>query len=138
MTLALHHIRDRAPPTAPPGQPLLTSFAEHASQSQSQATVSDPSQPQDGTEAGIKSLSPEELHKDIKELSYDLIMKEQQLEKLIRQLPGVGNSERDQVERMKELQRQLEEIEDERVAAVKEKEALVKQVEDRILGVHGL
>lgn len=66
------------------------------------------------------------------------MLKEQQLEILFENLPGMGISEKDQVERMKELQRQLDEIEPERLEAVKEKERLIEKVEKGIVGIGGI
>jgi len=62
-------------------------------------------------------------------------LKEQQIERLIAHLPGLNWSEREQVDRMKELERQLEDLEGERVKAVKDKDVLMKMVEDKITGV---
>ena len=62
-------------------------------------------------------------------------MKEQQIERLIAHLPGLNWSEKEQVERMKELERQLEDLEGERIKAVKDKDTLMKIVEDKIAGV---
>lgn len=64
-------------------------------------------------------------------------MKEQQLELLINRLPGIGSSEKEQVDRMRELEKQLEDVEGDRRQAVKEKEALVGKVEEKIMAVSG-
>jgi mediator of RNA polymerase II transcription subunit 21 len=54
---------------------------------------------------------------------------------LIANLPGLNVSEEQQIERMKQLERELEELETERAQAVKEKEVLLRKVEDKIMGV---
>lgn len=151
MYRGLQYIKERAPPSAPPNQPALSSFAEYesqqaaaaAAQSQSQhpsqptsTQPSDPSQP--AIPAPPPTLSEDQLHADIRELSRDLVLKEQQLEILINRLPGIGSSEKEQVERMKELERQLEGIEESRVKAVREKEELVRRVDRGIMGVSGV
>ena len=71
----------------------------------------------------------------MKEMAKDLVVKSQQIEMLIANLPGVNSSEEEQVKRMKELERELEDLEGERIRAVKEKEALLKKVEEKIMGV---
>ncbi|KAJ4353544.1 RNA polymerase II mediator complex subunit [Didymosphaeria variabile] len=76
---------------------------------------------------------PRRIPKDIAELSRDMVLKEQQIEVLIASLPGLDKSEAEQVARMKELEKELEGLEGERLRAVEEKEALVKKVEGKIL-----
>lgn len=75
----------------------------------------------------------EEFQKDIAELSRDMVLKEQQIEVLIASLPGLDKSEAEQVARMKELEKELEGLEGERMRAVEEKEALVKKVDGKIV-----
>lgn len=130
MQSSFAYIRLRAPPANIPGQPLLSTFAELEAQNAAQNTQStqNPSQPE-----SVAPPSQEEFVKDIQELSKDMVLKEQQIEVLIASLPGLNTSEKEQVQRMKDLQSELEEIEGERLEAVKEKEALLKKVEDRIL-----
>ncbi|EMD62531.1 hypothetical protein COCSADRAFT_93765 [Bipolaris sorokiniana ND90Pr] len=133
MAAALRQIRENAPPSVPPGQQRLDSFAElEAREAAQHNTANDPSQP---PFAPPPKPSPEQFQADIKELAQDITLKEQQIEKLIAHLPGLNWSEKEQVERMKELERQLEDLEGDRVKAVKEKETLMKMVEDKIAGV---
>ena len=68
-------------------------------------------------------------------MAIDITKKASQIELLIASLPGLNSSEKDQVARMKELERELEELEEERMQAVREKAALVKMVEEKIMGV---
>ncbi|KAJ4289106.1 RNA polymerase II mediator complex subunit [Kalmusia sp. IMI 367209] len=131
MQSSFAYIRLRAPPANIPGQPLLSTFAEFDAQNAAQNTQNTSqtaSQPQP-----TAPPTQEEFQKDIQELSKDMVLKEQQIEVLIASLPGLNTSEQEQVQRMKELERELEEIEGERLAAVKEKEVLLQKVEDRIV-----
>lgn len=92
-------------------------------------------QTQDAPTASLQEVSPEELQNQIKELSHDLVQKEQQIETLIKALPGHGVSEREQWERMRTLEKELQDLEQEREEAVKDKEELLRKVERLILGV---
>jgi mediator of RNA polymerase II transcription subunit 21 len=140
MQASLRYISNRAPPAAIPGQPLLSTFSElEASQATqttqaSQATQSGTHQDQPPA-ASIPTgpATQEEFSKDIRELSRDLVLKEQQIEVLIASLPGLNASEKEQVDRMKELERELEGLEGERKEAMKERETLLKNV-DEIIG----
>jgi mediator of RNA polymerase II transcription subunit 21 len=78
---------------------------------------------------------PEAFQASLRELARDLIMKEQQIEYLIDVLPGIGQSERAQEARMKELEAQLRDVEGERREAVREKEALVQRLDEVIARV---
>lgn len=140
MNMSLKYIKNRSPPGDIPGQPRVTSFAEQeaqaASQTQSQAHNPNASQTNanDGTQPPLPPPMPtqEEYQKDIRELSKDLVLKEQQIEVLIASLPGLNSSETEQVERMKALERELESLEGERLKAVNEKESLLRKVEEKI------
>lgn len=67
-----------------------------------------------------------------------MILKEQQIEVLVASLPGLNTSENEQMERMKELERELEGLEGERIEAVREREDLLKRVEEKIGSVGGM
>jgi mediator of RNA polymerase II transcription subunit 21 len=129
MNASLKYIKFRAPPGAIAGQPLLETFAEVEAKNSSAQNPSNPSQPP--TES-IAPPTQEEYQNDIKEMSRDMVLKEQQLEVLIASLPGLNTSESEQVERMKALEAELAGLEGERVEAVREKERLVGRVEERI------
>lgn len=124
MYTSLQYIRTQAPPAVIEGQPPLSSFAEHEAQQGQQTT-----DPSEKPAEPPKLPSPEEFAAQLNEFSNDIVLKEQQLEILFENLPGMGISEKDQVERMQELQRQLDDIEPERLEAIKEKERLVERVE---------
>jgi mediator of RNA polymerase II transcription subunit 21 len=130
MQSQLFQIRTRAPPSVPTGQQRVDSFAEKEAKDRSE---SNPTQPADASAPA--QPTHEEFAADIKDMARDLVLKQQQIELLIASLPGLNSSEAQQVQRMKELEGQLEELEGERVRAVKEREELVKLVEGRIVGV---
>ncbi|KAH6868295.1 hypothetical protein J4E91_007160 [Alternaria rosae] len=136
MSAALRQIRENAPPSVPEGQQPLETFAQlearNAAENTQQNPTADPSQQ---PIAAPPKPSPEQFQADLKEMAQDITLKEQQIERLIAHLPGLNWSEREQVDRMKELERQLEDLEGERVKAVKDKDVLMKMVEDKITGV---
>ncbi|KAI9760392.1 MAG: hypothetical protein M4579_001688 [Chaenotheca gracillima] len=68
-----------------------------------------------------------------RELARDLILKEQQIEYLISVLPGIGTSENEQKERIRELEDELREAERERREVGKEREELIERVEGVIM-----
>ncbi|KAF2849741.1 Mediator complex subunit 21 [Plenodomus tracheiphilus IPT5] len=142
MSTALHWIRENAPPSVPPGQQRLDTFAElearNAVESNATQTTTAPSALTQAPTAAPNTRAPipkEEFDKDMKEFAEDIVSKEQQIEQLIAHLPGLDFSEKEQIARMKELERQLEELEGERIEAVKEKERMLKLVEGKILSV---
>ena len=79
--------------------------------------------------------SPAQFTHDQRELARDLILKEQQIEYLISVLPGIGTSEREQLDRLTVLRRQLREAEEERKRAVADKDEVLKRLDDVILNV---
>ncbi|KAI5850956.1 mediator complex, subunit Med21 [Tricharina praecox] len=66
--------------------------------------------------------TPEVFESRMSELARDLIIKSKQIEVLITTLPGIGVSEDDQQARLRSLEAQLKEAEEERVKSVQEKE----------------
>jgi mediator of RNA polymerase II transcription subunit 21 len=139
MQRQLAHIRVNAPPSVPPGQQRVDTFAEIQAKTATEntQTSSNPSQltqaPAEPTQPS--QISPDQFHEDIKEFARDIVIKQQQMEALIANLPGLNVSEEQQIERMKQLERELEGLEGERLEAVKEKEVLLKKVEEKIMGV---
>ncbi len=70
-----------------------------------------------------------------RELARDLIIKEQQIEYLISVLPGIGTSEKEQEERLRELERELKVAEEERLQAVREREEVLEKLDRVIRGI---
>jgi mediator of RNA polymerase II transcription subunit 21 len=130
MQRQMAHIRLHAPPSAPPGQQRVEISTEPPSTTTSQLTQEAPAQ-----QPTSQKVSPEQFQEDIKEFARDIVIKQQQMEALIANLPGLNVSEEQQVQRMKDLERELEGLEGDRLAAVKEKEVLLKRVEEKIMGV---
>ncbi|SMN20848.1 similar to Saccharomyces cerevisiae YDR308C SRB7 Subunit of the RNA polymerase II mediator complex [Maudiozyma saulgeensis] len=76
--------------------------------------------------------NPEEFSNTIDELSTDIILKTRQVIKLIDSLPGVDVSTEEQMHRIDALQKSLVDTENKKIEAIKEKEKLLKNVDDLI------
>lgn len=135
MQSQLFQIRTRAPPSVPEGQQKLSSFAEKEATDKTENATQNSGHPVQASEPAPAQPSKDEFNKDLKEMAEDLVLKSQQIEMLIANLPGVNSSEAEQVQRMKELERELEHLEGERLQAVKDKELLLMKVEEKIMGV---
>ena len=72
------------------------------------------------------------------ELAQALVLKEQQIEYLIKSLPGLGNSEADQERRMRELEAELRGLEGERREMEGVREGLVESLGRAITGIGGV
>lgn len=69
------------------------------------------------------------------ELARDLILKEQQMEYLISNLPGLDNSEREQEQLIRDLEEELKVAEAQRLEAVKEKQEVLGKLNQVLRGV---
>lgn len=83
----------------------------------------------------VDALPLDQFKAQQRELAQDLILKEQQIEFLISILPGLENSEKDQEETIKQLERELQVAEAERKQALKEKEEVLARLEGVIRSV---
>lgn len=150
MFSSLSYVNERHAPAIIPGQPKLAvqppGGAQDAESTQANTQTntqsSIPSQQQQQQQQETDGPPPREnspvpdpvdvFDDALHELSRDLVMKEQQIEYLISVLPGIGQSEQAQKERMRELEVQLREVEEERTVAAQEKEELLRRVETAI------
>lgn len=64
----------------------------------------------------------------LKELARDLVLKEQQIEYLISVLPGIGESEANQSQRIQVLEKELREADGERKKALEERETMLDKL----------
>ncbi|KAH7072028.1 mediator complex, subunit Med21 [Paraphoma chrysanthemicola] len=135
MQSQMSYIKRNAPPSVPPGQQRVDTFAEVQAKTSNENTQTSTNPSQPTQPAQPEQVSQEQFQEDIKEFARDVVLKQQQMEALIASLPGLNVSEEQQIERMKQLERELEELETERTQAVKEKEVLLRKVEDKIMGV---
>lgn len=71
----------------------------------------------------------------MEELARDLIVKTQQVEVLIDSLPGIGISESEQMKKVNELEVTSQQVEEERLQALREKQELLNKCDELILKV---
>ncbi|QLI66399.1 Mediator of RNA polymerase II transcription subunit 21 [Metarhizium brunneum] len=83
----------------------------------------------------VDPLPADEFAAGLKELSRDLIIKEQQIEVLISNLPGLDNSERDQERNIKDLEEDLKAAEAQRQDALKERDHILAELDSVIRSV---
>ncbi|GAB7348993.1 hypothetical protein MBLNU459_g7972t1 [Dothideomycetes sp. NU459] len=72
--------------------------------------------------------TPEAFQAALRELARDLVIKEQQIEYLISVLPGLGSSESNQNQRIQALEKELREADDQRKAAMQDREEMLRQL----------
>lgn len=65
----------------------------------------------------------------------DLVIKEQQIEYLVKVLPGIGTSEQEQEERIRSLEKELRQVQEQRKQKRREMRGTVKRLENVIMGV---
>ncbi|PSK40091.1 Mediator of RNA polymerase II transcription subunit 21 [Elsinoe australis] len=77
---------------------------------------------------------PAVFQASLRELARDLVLKEQQIEYLIKVLPGIGNSAQEQNDRIEKLDKELREVEVQRTQAAKERDEMKSVVEGLVKG----
>lgn len=87
------------------------------------------------TQAPVDSLPPDVFQAGMVELARDLILKEQQMEYLISNLPGLDNSEREQEQLIRDLEEELKVAEAQRLEAVKEKQEVLGKLNQVLRGI---
>jgi mediator of RNA polymerase II transcription subunit 21 len=65
----------------------------------------------------------------------DLLLKEEQIEYLIKSLPGIGTSEKEQEERIKALELEMRQMQADRKQKRKEMRGVVNRLENVMMGV---
>jgi mediator of RNA polymerase II transcription subunit 21 len=83
----------------------------------------------------LRPDSPTTFAANQTQLVRDLVIKEQQIEYLLKVLPGIGTSENEQEERIRSLDKELRQIQEQRKQKRKEMRAVVKKLENVIMGV---
>jgi mediator of RNA polymerase II transcription subunit 21 len=83
----------------------------------------------------LKSVDQKTFEAAQNELAEDLVLKGQQIEDLIRRLPGLGRGEDEQAEEIKLLVERVREMERRRKAKRKEMRVLVRRLEDVVMGM---
>ncbi|GAB1318825.1 RNA polymerase II mediator complex subunit [Madurella fahalii] len=83
----------------------------------------------------VETLDPETFKAGQLEIARDLITKEQQIEYLISTLPGLDNSERDQLQMIRDLEEEIAAAEAQRLEAVKERDEVLKRLDGLVRGI---
>lgn len=83
----------------------------------------------------LRPDSPTTFASNQVQLVRDLVVKEQQIEYLIKALPGIGTSEKEQEERVQSLERELRQMQEQRKEKRIEMRAIVRRLENVIMGV---
>ena len=84
---------------------------------------------------GLQSVPPADFDHAQKELADDLVRKGQQIEYLIRNLPGLGRGEEQQAREIQELVVKIREMETVRKQKRREMRGCVRQLDDLVLGM---
>jgi len=127
-----------------PGQPAADDIPKpnapaNETQTTTQSTQPSTQQPEEPAKVGVPGDPvpdpPGVFRARLTELAKDLVLKEQQIEELIKVLPGIDQSVEEQERRIRELGIELEKAEKDRVQALEEREKLLEKVESVIVGV---
>lgn len=74
--------------------------------------------------------APDKFNAAMHEMAQELVLKEQQIEIVIKSLPGIGVNEADQEKRMRELEVELRQMEEERAKKEVEKQDMIDLLGD--------
>lgn len=100
-----------------------------------QAQQQEQQQQRTGAEDDHVPDSPTTFSAALRELARDIVIKHQQCEYIVDRLPGIGISEREQEQRLRDLDRELREVNVEAGEALREKDALLQKLDEVIVGV---
>lgn len=109
-----------------PGQQVQSPEPDSARNTVANTTLDQPS---------ARDLLDTNFDNTINELSTDIILKSRQISMLIDSLPGVGISEESQSKLIEELSEELERVEAERVAKIREKDEFLRWCEALVVEV---
>lgn len=123
------------PPALPPGAaPALTNGSAADANGVVKKEKKEEEKKPEGAAAHVPD-QPQIFEATMREMARSLILQEQKAEILINSLPGIGNSEQNQLARMAELEIELKQAEAERAKAEKEREKMVDTLGDVLVGV---
>ncbi|MCJ1355972.1 MAG: RNA polymerase II mediator complex subunit [Icmadophila ericetorum] len=148
MTDRLTQIQDCLDQLATQFYASLRYITNHHPNSPSANNLSNPSQPPEtpgqsnnnpplpGHDPNHRPDTPTTFAAAQQELAHDLILKTKEIEVLVKSLPEVGESEREQMERIRELEGELRRVEEVRKGVVVEgKEEMIRVLEGVLGGV---
>ncbi|MCJ1395065.1 RNA polymerase II mediator complex subunit [Xylographa bjoerkii] len=128
--ITTHHPSPSQPrPSSPSTAPAPDPNTQNSSTGNNSAHDEIPGSP------GQRPDTPDTFAAATRELARDLVLKQKQIEALIGALPGIETSEEEQNRRLRGLEGGLRRMAEEREEVVREKERLVRMVEDVIVKV---
>ena len=84
----------------------------------------------------VDTLDPQVFRDGQAELARDLIVQAQRIEYLVSELPGLDNSERDQLRIIKGLEEEIGGLEEQRLEAVRERDEVFGQLDALLRSMH--
>ena len=117
----------QAPQPAEPTANGVAAPATNGDASQQTPVTAQPAAP-----SSPKPDPPDTFNAVMHEMAQDLVLKEQQIEIVIKSLPGIGVSEADQNKRMRELEGELRQLEEARAKKEVEKQAMIDLLGDMV------
>ena len=122
----LKYIQDKAPYSEIEGQP---SQAPQSATTNGETTTNGdrtaPAQNSNNDASTPVPEAPDKFKHELEDRAKDLVLQQKAIEYIIERLPGLGNSEAEQEKRMRELEIELRQIEQERARKEIEKEDMV-------------